>query len=256
MKEVLYSPLNMTPDFHPRTSNEADSYHRFDSMYSTLKQLYPAYGRMRFRGSPFMPEPPADLERVGLEDIADHMWMATITSRLLLPILPHTTMSVDGLKIVDMLLIHDIGEIANGDVSAVLQLQGHGQTRAEDETHAFHKIISDLPDDIKESLTATHDEYEREKNDPNTTNKEALIAKIIDTIQGNHYVLTHSPNFKEHAELHTQIVSTKLLPHTKRLEEILQDEGNSQGVTEMHLFTRHHLHMYQKRGVSIPYHIK
>lgn len=247
----------MTEVFKPDTEKmqqEQELFKKFDGIYTTLAKLHPAYGRMRFRGAPFMPQPPEDLERNGLEDIAGHMWLTTITSRIILPVIPNAAKDIDQMTLTDMLLIHDIGEITHGDVSAFLQLNGHGKDRKEREDLAFGEIILELPEEVREELHTTHERYEREKNNPETRDKEALLAKIIDTVQGNHYVLTHSPNFSKYTDAHLAIVQKKLLPFTRRLEDVLKKEGNKRGAEEINSFTRHHLSLYKSKGVTIPYH--
>jgi len=152
-----------------------------------------------------------------------------------------------------MLFIHDIGEIEQGDVSAVLQLQGVGTNRAEIEQDAFTKLTSILPKKSAIPLQRINKRYEKEKNDSNTQDKEALMTKIMDTIQGDHYVITHSIDMKTYAPIHSRIIAAKLFPYVKQLENLLAREGNDLGVKQLHIFIKHHLYQYQKREGTIPW---
>lgn len=237
-----------------KLAKEEELFKKFDGIYETLTNLHPANTTWRFRHAPFMPQPPEDSDYSGIENIAGHMWLTTELARLVFHVLPHATENMDKMTILDMLSLHDIGEIAHGDVSAYLQLNGYKGNRKEQEDEAFLDIISPLPEETKTLLVQTQQRYEKEKNNPQTNDKEALFAKIMDTVQGDHNVLTYSPNFQDYALDYKKILEAKLLPFTKRLEEVLLDEKNEEGAREINTFTRHHLSLYRKKGVFIPYH--
>ena len=236
-----------------RLVKEAELFKKLDGIYETLTNLHPANTTWRFRHAPFMPQPPEDSEYAGVENIAGHMWLTTELAKLVFHVLPNATQNMDKMTILDMLSLHDVGEIAHGDVSAYLQLNGYKGNRKEQEDEAFLDIISPLPQETKALLLKTHTRYEKEKNNPHTNDKEALFSKVMDTIQGDHNVLTYSPNFLEYAVDHKKILEAKLLPFTKSLEEVLIGEENEEGAREINNFTRHHLLLYKKRGVHIPY---
>lgn len=249
MKKRQQYPIDHTAS----TPEEATLFTNLDSVYQFMANIYPAYSRMRFRGAAFMKEPTPDLSQLGEESIADHMWAATVMWEALTPILPHLSSTVDTRNLSRFILIHDMGEIANGDISAALQLKGHGKNRAEKEMQGFNDLAAMLPEASRDIFVGTHDQYEREKNNPETQDKEVLLAKIMDMIQGDHFVLSQSIDFSGSSHVHYRIVSEKLVPYAKRLHSLLTDEGELAAAQELHGLIKHHLYQYQQKGTVITY---
>jgi|GEM_PF-2872282 len=250
MNESLSKSLS---DHAPSTKRELDGYEQLDAVYSFMDKLYVAYGRMRFRGAAFMQQPIKDLSNLGEESISDHMWAATVMWEGITPLFPHITAATDPSQVSRYILMHDIGEIAEGDISIVRQINGDGKGRREKEEASFLELTKTLPGATRVVFETTHQLYEEGKNDPVTQNKEVLLAKIMDMIQGDHFVLTQSVDFATHSDLHNTIVSTKLIPYAKRLIKILRDEGNEDAAVEIELLIEHHLYQYQKKGTHIVY---
>jgi len=240
-------------DYSPQTKLEITLFADLDKAYLFMQSIYQLYGRMRFRGAPFMKDPAKDLTNIGEESVGEHLFSVTLFWEILHPIIGNVSNSLQVQKVSQMLFIHDIGEIEQGDISAVLQLQGVGTNRAAIEQDAFTKLTSILPKKSALFLQRINHRYEKEKNDLNTQDKEALMTKIMDTIQGDHYVITHSIEMKTYAPIHSRIIAAKLFPYVKQLEKILAKEGNNLGVKQLHIFIKHHLYQYQKREGTIPW---
>lgn len=237
----------MIQSYSPK-ENEIELYKELDGVYDFLEQIYKLYGRMRFRGAGFMKVPTPELETIGEESVAEHLFSCTLLWKLLSGVLKQNGINVDSETISNMVLIHDIGEIEQGDVSAVLQLQGKGKDRKNVEDKAFEEISSLLPQSSGKLIKETNERYEREKNNPTTNDKEVLIAKIIDTLQGDHYVTTNSIDLVGFTDTHQKIISIKLYPYVLRLIEILEKEKNKIGSEFMKSMIRHHLFNYEKKG--------
>ncbi|MBI5045041.1 MAG: HD domain-containing protein [Candidatus Levybacteria bacterium] len=249
----MIEALKSTTDHSPSSIKEKGLFEQFDGVYAFMKQVYPAYSRMRFRGSPYMTEPIPDLIFEGQESIADHMWASMLMWEATHPIMPSLVQTLNPDLISQFILTHDIGEIANGDVSAVLQLNGHGINRAEHELESFYDLTSLLPQPSQDRFNKIHLHYENEKNDPQTLDKNVLMAKIMDMIQGGHFVLAHSTNLSTMPDIQINIVTTKLLPYVDRLIQVLKDEGQLEAISEMRTLIKHHLFQLQKLGINVEF---
>jgi 5'-deoxynucleotidase YfbR-like HD superfamily hydrolase len=239
-------------DYRPQTPGAEQFYDKADKVYTFMGKMYQAYGRMRFRDSPYMNEPPPELSEPGTESIADHMWSVNLLWMSTQPIMPHVAAAVSVDEVSSFLTMHDIGEIGDGDISAYRQINGDGMNRREQEFIIFNALTAVLPEESQQLLNTLHDRYEQEKNDPQTTDKEVLLAKIFDTLQGDHFVLTQHDDFSIEPEAHVRIVTQKLLPYATRLRELFLEEKNYDAAQEITLLMSHHLHQYQKKAVAIP----
>lgn len=251
MKDQLLKQ-NKSIDYQPQTSDVKHFYQKADSVYAFINRLYQADGRMRFRGAPFMKEPPAELSEQGTESIADHMWATNVMWMTTYPILPHMAETISVSDISSLITLHDIGEIGDGDISAYLQLQGVGKDRQVHEFEVFTALTEVLPDESNKALNALHERYEREKNDPQTKDKEVLLAKIFDTLQGDHFVLTQHTDFSIEPQSHVRIITQKLLPYASHLRDLFLQESNHTAAEELSMLLSHHLYQYQKLDVVIP----
>lgn len=253
VSDGIINGLIKDTDYSPLTKSEIVLFAELDKAYLFMKSIYQLYGRMRFRGAPFMKDPTKDLATIGEESVSEHLFSVTLFWDILHPIIGNVSRSLNVQVVSEMLFIHDIGEIEQGDISAVLQLQGVGKDRATVEQDAFTGLTSILPKKSARSLLRTNQRYETEKNDANTQDKESLMTKIMDTIQGDHYVITHSIDMKTYAPIHSRIIAAKLFPYVRQLEKLLVKENNNLGAKQLDIFIKHHLYQYQKREGTIPW---
>ena len=112
---------------------------------------------------------PVGLDRY--ENTAEHSWQATMTALVFLTDAPDT---LDQLKILKMLLIHDIVEIDAGDVF-VYDSQARADI-AEEEDAAAVRIFGLLDDPLKTELLELWREFESKES------PEAIFAKAIDRV--------------------------------------------------------------------------
>ena len=112
---------------------------------------------------------PVGLERY--ENTAEHSWQATLTAMVFLD---HAREELDALKVLKMLLIHDVVEIDAGDVF-VYDAQARSDI-AEEEEKAAVRIFGLLDESISSELLALWREFEERKT------PEAKFAKAIDRV--------------------------------------------------------------------------
>ncbi|MEM0993689.1 MAG: HD domain-containing protein [Bacteroidota bacterium] len=115
------------------------------------------------------------------ENSAEHSWHLA----MMVPILASYNKSeVDQLKVIKMLLIHDLGEIYVGD-TWVFDKSNKDEIHRK-ELEAFKQLISHLPPDQRAELLGLFTEFEAQASN------EAKFAKVLDAIQPliNHLYVT------------------------------------------------------------------
>lgn len=106
------------------------------------------------------------------ENDAEHSWHLAMMTIVLAE---HSDVSVDVLKVLKMVLIHDIVEIDAGDIFIYDTQQNHSNT--ENELIAAKRIFGLLPDKQAEELIAIWQEFEAGET------PEARFAKAMDRIE-------------------------------------------------------------------------
>ena len=123
-------------------------------------------------------EPLKDTLRTGItqqgrqESVAEHSWrLATMAVVLCPAYFP----ALDLRKVMEMCLIHDLGEVINGDIPA--PMQATLPDKSELERTDFMEVCQALPEDLKDRLLQVWDEYE------GASTPEARFVKAIDKIE-------------------------------------------------------------------------
>lgn len=111
------------------------------------------------------------------ESTAEHTWRLALMAALFLEEYPQ----LDGKRVLLMCLLHDLGEIYDGDVSAALLPDE--QKKHEEEERAVKKLVSLLPDDERKQFLSIWREYNE-----NAT-PEAHLVKALDKAET---ILQHS----------------------------------------------------------------
>jgi putative hydrolase of HD superfamily len=101
------------------------------------------------------------------ESVADHTWRVC----LLADRFPH----IDLARLLQMLVLHDLGEAVGGDIPAPEQQEGTG--KAADERADFVSLIGRLPAAQQAHLVGLWDEYEDART------PEAKLAKALDKLE-------------------------------------------------------------------------
>jgi putative hydrolases of HD superfamily len=106
------------------------------------------------------------------ENTAEHSWHLALFAMVLQE---HAIAPVDILRVVQMLLVHDLVEIESGDTPL---LGGHdASAQTERERQAADKLFGMLPADQGSALRAIWDEFEE------ATTADARFAKALDRLQ-------------------------------------------------------------------------
>ncbi|MGI6012137.1 MAG: HD domain-containing protein [Ruminococcus sp.] len=106
------------------------------------------------------------------ENDAEHSWHMAVMAFLLNE---HANEKVDVLKVIQMVLVHDLVEIDAGDTYAYDE--AGNATKREREERAADRIFHILPEDQAEKLRALWEEFEAEET------PEALFAHVLDNFQ-------------------------------------------------------------------------
>lgn len=106
------------------------------------------------------------------ENDAEHSWHLAMMTIVLAE---HSDKPIDVLKVVKMVLIHDIVEIDAGDVFIYDTIKNH--TNTEEELHAAKRIFGLLPEEQAKEFIAIWQEFEDGKTD------EAKFAKTMDRFE-------------------------------------------------------------------------
>ena len=102
------------------------------------------------------------------ESTAEHSWRLTLFAALMLGEYP----GLDGKKVLLMCLIHDLGELYDGDISAAL-LPDEEKKHAE-EQRSVERLFSFLPDQDREHFMEIWKEYNE------NSSSEAHLVKALD----------------------------------------------------------------------------
>ena len=117
------------------------------------------------------------------ESVAEHTWRLALMAMLLYGRAP----GVDLARLLQMCLVHDLGEAIGGDVPAPLQVGTAG--KAERERADLSDLLAPLPRTMQEEITALWDEYEA------AATVEARIAKGLDKLET---ILQHTQGRNPH----------------------------------------------------------
>ena len=105
------------------------------------------------------------------ESTAEHSWRLA----MLLMVLEEDFKDIDINKAIKMSLVHDLGELYDGDISAKLQTEN--DKKADMEEKAMTRMLTTLPDGISEKIYDLWKEY----NECST--KEAKLVKAMDKLE-------------------------------------------------------------------------
>jgi putative hydrolase of HD superfamily len=105
------------------------------------------------------------------ESVAEHTWRLCLMAMLLKDDFP----GVDFARLVQICIIHDLGEAISGDIPAIHQVPG--QSKAADERADLLELLQPLPQRMRAEITGLWDEYEAAQT------PEARLAKALDKLE-------------------------------------------------------------------------
>lgn len=132
------------------------------------------------------------------ENSAEHSWHIAVMAMLLAE--HASTPDADQLRVIKMLLIHDLVEIDAGDTFAY-DRAAHADKAAREQT-AADRLFGLLPADQAAEFRALWDEFESRQT------PEAKFAAALDRLQPLlHNLYTHGKSWREHGVRKSQVVS-------------------------------------------------
>lgn len=135
------------------------------------------------------------------ENDAEHSWHLAMMAIVLAE---HSNEPVDILKVVKMVLIHDIVEIDSGDIFIYDTEMNHNNS--EEERKASQRIFGMLPREQAEEFIALWEEFEANET------AEAKFAKAVDRLEP---LLQNSSNnggtWQEYGVKHSQVIDKKII---------------------------------------------
>ncbi|MEH6631768.1 MAG: HD domain-containing protein [Halopseudomonas aestusnigri] len=105
------------------------------------------------------------------ESTAEHTWRLCLMALLLEDEYP----DLDILKLMKILIIHDLGEAINGDIPAIDQSSGNNKNV--EERKDLEQLSSVLPSALKDKVMDLWDDYDQGKSE------EARLAKALDKLE-------------------------------------------------------------------------
>ena len=103
------------------------------------------------------------------ESVAEHSWRISLMAMLM----RHEFPELDIDKVVDMCLIHDLGECFTGDIPAFMKTDSDRQT----EDSLLHQWVVSLPPEVSEDLAALYEEMDAQQTG------EAKLYKALDKLE-------------------------------------------------------------------------
>lgn len=105
------------------------------------------------------------------ESVAEHTWRLCLMALVLADHFP----DVDTARLMQICLVHDLGEAIHGDIPAVSQQAG--TSKATQEREDLLLLLEPLPPALRERITRLWDEYEAVET------PEARLAKALDKLE-------------------------------------------------------------------------
>ena len=107
------------------------------------------------------------------ESVAEHTWRLCLMALLFRDAFP----GVDFARLVEICIIHDLGEAIGGDIPAPQQEQAGGAGKAAQERADLLQLLTPLPERMRGEIAALWDEYE------DAASPEARLAKALDKLE-------------------------------------------------------------------------
>ena len=105
------------------------------------------------------------------ESVAEHTWHLC----LMILLFEDQLKDIDFLRLMKLVIIHDLGEAVSGDIPAIHQ--NPDIDKSLDERNDFKSLCAPLPDDLKIELLELWDEYDKGES------PEAVMAKGFDKLE-------------------------------------------------------------------------
>lgn len=104
------------------------------------------------------------------ESVAEHSWMLCL---LALAVVEQMSFEVDLLRLLKMLVVHDLPEAVTGDIP-VFDKQAITEQAHQDETRAMAQLTAALPESLQQEFASLFEEFEAQQTN------EAKLANALD----------------------------------------------------------------------------
>jgi 5'-deoxynucleotidase YfbR-like HD superfamily hydrolase len=218
---------------------------KLNSAYVFMVEAYNGNWKYRWGSTPYF-----DADKTGkAESVVAHEWACGLFWLTLRRICPALDSAVNSTEVYERLFTHDLGETHLGDISRFQQLQGQGANKGKTEHEAIHLMVETVDAATRQTILNWFDEFEEK---PDQMEKlEVLVAKFVDSLQGDHFCLTFGHDLPSHSEPISKIVNKHTVPFAKRLMEVLEKSGYHEAKEEVRQIFHHHIKEIQAAGITL-----
>lgn len=221
-----------------------------DSIYKFMADNYQGNWSYRWEGVPWMQKNTTGNKN---ESILAHQWACIGFWLTLRDVCPALNALVDTQEIYERVWSHDMGETFVGDISQFRQINGDGKDKHLLEQQEIERITKFIPSKTSHKIRRYFKEFEKPKE--KITKLEALVSKLIDTLQGNHFALVFAEGLGslKNKDSVKKIVERTTVRITLQLLKVLKQKGHTKAYKEVLIVVNHHLDYYRKLGIKIDF---
>lgn len=219
-----------------------------DGIYEFMAKVYHGNWQYRFVDTPYMTKMNSGGKR---ESIIAHQWALMEFWFQIRRVCRNLNEAVDSIKLYEMIMNHDLGEIAKGDVPLVRQISGEGKDKHLIEHQEIKALTKSLDRETADKILDDFEEFETKPDEMESI--EALVAKFLDYLGGNHFALVFGNNFTENSELIGKIVSTRWVLYTQELIKRLKKGNYVEAAEEVRKLAEHHVGEIVKAGIKFEF---
>ena len=236
---------------------------QLEKSYSFFGSIYPANWQTRWSKTPYMKSfaQQGDIDKfvkkVGkFESVPGHVWACIGLWMHLRKVCPSLDKLVDSQEIYERLWSHDLGETLSGDISYAVKIQKRLDLGKDLERKGYIKILKPLDRKDRAKFVKWFDEFEGEKSD---LPLEVLIARWIDNLEGDHFVLTFGKSLSGYSKLIAEIIRKRSVARAGNLINLLEkmDKRGKKGkfckkaAGEVKEVMRFHIGLMRKRKIRL-----
>ncbi len=218
-----------------------------DEINIFMGRVYHGNWKNRWADTPFMTEFNASGKS---ESILGHMWALKELWFQIKQVCPELNKVVNSELLYEKIMNHDLGETNDeGDISMTRQLRGEGQNKKLTEREQLLSLTDSLSEKTQSIILNNFDEFEEAPE--NISNIETLVAKYLDTLQGDQFALIFGNNLPDNSELIDKIIKFRFVKYSQRLIEVLDEKGYIDASDEVVIIANHHLGQIRSAGIRI-----
>lgn len=206
---------------------------RLREIYSFMEKVYPANWQTRWNKTQYMASF-AEQEKIDkfvnkvgkFESVPGHVWACIGLWMSLRQLCPNLDKLVNSEEIYERLWAHDLGETYRGDISYAVKIHSRLDEGKDEERKDLIKLARNLPFRERKRLIRWFDEFE-EKEDEKSVKLEVLVARWIDNLQGDHFVLVFGNDLDRYTKTLEKITKKRSAGRSKRLIDYLRQKAQT-----------------------------